>query len=125
MKLTSPVTFGKIAAAGAEQAAFGPIREAAGSVGRQLPIMSKIMAAAPSEGRGLSPARERAVQASLWTEGFKDAAAKLTTGKTELEVMAGLKGSSGMEELYGQPTNRLETALDIPGRTHGAEKAPI
>lgn len=108
--LSSPSTLAKLSAAGFERIAIAPVEEAIGAgVSKLAP---KLASKAPSEG-GASVKIEAHAITEAFTQGMRDAASTLKTGKSDLDVLHGKK------------------ALDMPrdvsdflGAIHGALKAP-
>lgn len=111
--LSSPVTFAKLAAATAEQVAFHPLDEMAGSIYKK--VFPKAFGKAPIEGGGLNVKAEVASVVDGLTRGFKDA-------------YDSLRKSSGnrseIDALYAK-TGLPQEAIEFFGLLHGAEKAPL
>lgn len=111
--LSSPVTIFKLSSAALARMAITPAEEAVGGIwGRMLP---SIAAKAQLEA-GLNFKAEVRAVSKAFTDGMKDAWDVLRTGKSELKVKYGT--SEEGESTFGR-------FLEIPGRIHGALKAPV
>ena len=102
----------KLISAGVQRMTTLPLEEAVGSLYRNLPGTRAVAANAPLEGRGMNLGRElRAMRASV-------AVAK--TGSSDLDLELGKPGES-----YSGERTLGGTVLELPGRSHGAIKAPV
>lgn len=116
--LSGPATLLKLTGAAFLRGVTTPIEEVAGAgLGKVLPdVFNK----APRQGGFNSRAEAEAIT-SVWTKGIADAKQKLTTAKSDLDVLFG-KGASGkVRESDVIP----QSLIDFFGNLHGALKAPI
>lgn len=105
-------TLAKLVSAAGEIVTIAPIEEAAGSVIRQIPGISRIAEQAPRHGGGFSLNAETKALVGTVTNLFRDSADYLRTGHTSLDLV------------YGKPDVMPPTLLDFVGRVHGALKTP-
>jgi hypothetical protein len=114
MKLTGITTLGKLGSAGATRLVSSFVEEVVGSILGKLPIIRRIAAEAPREGR-----------ISLKAE---IAAPTIGVARGVRNIPKILKGVRTTEEaLYGKHNLHYEGGswMDIPGRVHGAIKSPF
>lgn len=118
--LSSPTVIPKLLAAGSWRALMTPVEDMAGGILSKIPGVSGISERAPTEGAGGQlKATMRGYGAAL-TKGMRDAVKVLTTGQSDLDAAYGKPFES-----YTGENQMASTILEIPGRLHGTEKAPI
>lgn len=111
MKLTGITTLGKLGAAATTRLGTSLIEEGVGGILSKLPVLRKVAAAAPREGGFNLKAEIQSPTVGVY-RGLK-------------EIPSILKGDRASQSaLYGKREISIKSALDIPGRIHGAIKSP-
>lgn len=126
-KLSSPVVFGKLAAAALTRFAETAATEVAGGVMGLAPGIGQVARQAPREGGLNVPAMARGFVAA-WRKGMNDAAQTLTKGAADIDVMYGEKlidkdWANFFGQLHGMmkaPVKRAEFELSLAKRTEHA-----
>ncbi|MEI6396401.1 MAG: hypothetical protein WCT12_35505, partial [Verrucomicrobiota bacterium] len=110
IKLSSPITLGKLVAAAATRLGTTPIEEAIG--GAYSKIIPQVAAKAP-RGGGFSIKAEAKSLTGAITKGMADAASILKSGKSDLETL-------NQKKHYGD-----RSWMDFFGETHQMLKSPV
>lgn len=114
IKLTNPLTLGKLASAALSRLGSDAIEDVAGAVWSE--VFPKLANGAIGEGGGVNAKDLAAGYTGMWMRGFKDAGEimkKSTHGTSELDALMGKFGDLPPE------------ALDFFGRVHSMIKAPV
>lgn len=119
--LSSPIVFPKLISAGIQRMVSLPLEDLIGDVYRRLPGSSTVARYAPLEGGGFSANKEIRGYTALVTQGMKDAADVVRTGKSELDIVYGHR----KDPTYTGESNLGSAWLEYPGRLHGMVKAPV
>jgi hypothetical protein len=116
--LSGPVTLAKLTAAAATRVTSSIAEEGIGAgLSKVIPEVAK---RAPREGGFSLKAEAKAISSAL-TQGMRDAAQTLKTGRSDLEVNYGKGKDGAVRESDVLP----RTMIDFFGALHGALKAPV
>lgn len=125
--LSSVTVGGKLGAATVGHALFTPVEEALQAGLKKVPGMGGLMEKAGYEAAGSLKAEGAAAKQYVTWETYKDAVAKLMTGKNSLDELYGhtAGGTRGIELQEAGQGSALDRTLNVFNRIHGAMKTPL
>jgi hypothetical protein len=118
--LSSPAVIPKLFGAAGWRAVFTVAEDVSGGVLGRVPGLRGISQRAPLEGAGGQLSATMRGFGAAFTQGLKDTAKVIKTGHSDIDVLYGKASES-----YTGESEMASVLLGLPGRLHGAIKAPV